>query len=150
MDLGGGPSVGVSLTREPLDLAELSRAVAVDGVGAIATFVGVVRPDVRSGEATLAALDYTAHEDMAIKQMRRVCEETCRLVGAKAIRLVHRVGKLRVGEVSLAVVVSAAHRAEAFDACRIVTERLKVDVPIFKRDVWSDGEENWVNGLDSA
>ncbi len=137
------------LTRDPLDIAAMTRAVESPQAGAVATFVGVVRAETRGGEApaALRALDYTAYDKMALAEMRRICEQTRAAHDIIAMRLAHRLGVLEIGAASVAVVVSAAHRAAAFDACRAAIERLKADVPIFKREIWEDGAATWVDGV---
>jgi len=137
----------VRLVREPIDVAALVREVADATVGAVATFVGVVRRGIGPGGQPLVALEYTAYEPMALAEMERLAQEALRQYELHAVRVVHRLGRLNIGEASVAVVVSAPHRAAAFDACREIIERLKVQVPIFKREIWSGGAATWVNSI---
>lgn len=134
------------LVREPIDVAALVREVEHPGCGAIATFVGVVRAE-RRDDAQLAALDYSAYEPMALSEMERIAAAAAAAHEIHAIRVVHRLGRMEIGEASVALVVSAPHRAAAFDACRAIIERLKVSVPIFKRECWSDESSTWVDPL---
>lgn len=137
----------VRLVREPIDVAGLIREVVDAESGAVAAFVGVVRVERGPAGQPLEALEYTAYESMALTEMDRLCAAARQRYAVRAVRLVHRLGVLPLGEPSVAVVVSAAHRAEALEACRALMEDLKRDVPIFKREIWLGGAESWVNGL---
>lgn len=140
-------SDAVILTRERLEpLAQ--RAAAPDrAAGALATFVGVVRAERDERGRELLALDYSAYEPMAERVMRRIVAAARLRHAPLAIQLAHRLGRLEVGEASVAVTVWAAHRGEAFAACREVIEELKVSVPIFKQEIWADGSASWVEGV---
>lgn len=138
------PAAAAWLTRDPIDLAALLRDVNCPTSGALASFLGVVRAETDTSGRALAALDYTAYEVMAGEQLERLAREALSEFGLDGVRLVHRLGRLSIGEASVAVVTSAAHRAAAFDACRALIERLKADVPIFKREIWTDGSHSWV------
>ena len=109
--------------------------------GAIASFVGIVR-DHHEGRA-VHWLEYEAHEEMAQKQIKELIRAAQHRwpVGAVAIR--HRLGRLQVGDTSVAIAVAAPHRAEALEACRWLIDTLKAEVPIFKKEVYADGE-TWV------
>lgn len=133
----------IRLVREPIDAAAMAAALSCAESGAMATFVGVVRAEERDGRA-LAALDYLAYEEMALEQMesiRRSAGERFEILDSS---IVHRLGLLKIGEASIAVVVSSAHRAAAFDACRWIVDAVKADAPIWKQDVWRDGTRSWV------
>ena len=129
------------LSRAPIDPGQLSASVATSKDGAIASFVGIVR-DHHEGRAVLW-LEYEAHEEMAQKQIKELIRAAQRRwpVGAVAIR--HRLGRLQVGDTSVAIAVAAPHRAEALEACRWLIDTLKAEVPIFKKEVYADGE-TWV------
>jgi molybdopterin synthase catalytic subunit len=132
----------VRLVREPIDLASLtSRA---PGDGAVALFVGVVRNENRGRE--VLRLEYEAYEEMALPLMEEIAVETGRRFPVTDVRLVHRLGRLEIGEASVAVAVSSPHRGEAFAACRFAIDTLKAQVPIWKKELYADGSE-W---LDSA
>lgn len=133
------------LCRDPIDVARLTAEVADVSCGAIATFVGVVRAEQRADSAALEALDYTAYEPMALASLQGLCEALLREFPVYAVRAVHRLGVMGIGEASVALVVSAGHRGAAFDACRELMERIKRDVPIFKREIWQGGERTWVD-----
>jgi molybdopterin synthase catalytic subunit len=123
------------LVREPIDAAELGEAASGDG--AVCLFVGTVRDHNRGRPVT--AIDYEAYEEMALPVLEDVGSETLRLFPVSSVRLVHRLGRLAVGEPSVAVAVAAPHRAEAFAACRHAIDALKARVPIWKKEHYADG-----------
>ena len=138
----------VRLTPDPIDHAALTEAVRRPDCGAVVTFLGTVR-DLTDGKVTVA-LDYEAYPGMAEKMMAErqlaVIEREARErwpVGE--IVLIHRLGRLEVGEVSVAVAVSCPHRAEAFAAGRHAIDLLKELVPIWKKENWADGSTEWVH-----
>ncbi|HEX6817547.1 MAG TPA: molybdenum cofactor biosynthesis protein MoaE [Ktedonobacterales bacterium] len=136
----------IKITREPLDDAavrELEYAVAYSGAGALVTFQGVVRDNARG--KGVRYLEYDAYPEMAEEQMRQIAAEVTRRWQTEAIAMVHRVGRLEIGECSVVVVVACPHRDEAFDACRYAIDTLKAQVPIWKKEAYEDGEE-WVEG----
>jgi len=131
----------VYLSRSPLELARLVAAVAAPDRGGIATFVGLVR-DHQDGRG-VAALAYSAYEPMA----EAVCAEIVREAEARwpvRVALGHRLGELTIGDAAVMVAAAAAHRDEAFAACRYAIEELKRRVPIWKRETYSDGSVEWV------
>ena len=125
----------VRLVREPIDVAALAGASPADG--AVCLFVGVVRNE-NQGRAVLR-LEYEAYEEMALPLMEEIAAETGRLYPVTDVRLVHRLGRLEIGEASVAVAVSSPHRAEAFAACRFAIDALKARVPIWKKELYADG-----------
>jgi molybdopterin synthase catalytic subunit len=136
----------VKITREPLDAAavrELERAVTHAGAGGIVTFQGVVRDEARGKRVRY--LEYDAYPEMAEQQMAEIAAEVERRWQTRAVVLVHRVGRLEIGECSVVVTVACPHRAEAFEACRYAIDTLKASVPIWKKEAYEDGEE-WVEG----
>ena len=135
------------LCREPIDVAGLAAEIRDPSCGAIGTFVGIVRAETRADGAGLEALDYSAYEPMAGVHLKELCESMLREFPVFAVRAVHRLGVLKIGEASVALAVAAGHRAAAFDACRELMERIKRDVPIFKREVWQGGERTWVDPI---
>lgn len=112
--------------------------------GGTVLFVGTVRE--RSEAGHVDRIHYEAYEPMAEKVLERIEKEVSEKWPESKVRLVHRVGELDVGEVSVVVAVSAPHRAEAFDACRLAIERIKREVPIWKKERLVGGEEVWVEG----
>jgi molybdopterin synthase catalytic subunit len=131
----------VRLTREAIDLAALQSLAPADG--AIALFVGVVRNE-NAGRSVLH-LEYEAYEEMAIAEMERIEAEARRLWPVSDVRIVHRLGRMQIGEASVAVAVASPHRAEAFEACRFAIDTLKRTVPIWKKEFYADGAV-WLEG----
>ena len=131
----------VRLTREPIDLAALLAASPADG--AVCLFVGVVRNE-NSGRR-VRHLEYEAYEDMALPLMEQIAAEAGRRWLASEVRIVHRLGRLEIGEPSVAVAVASPHRPEAFAACRFAIDTLKATVPIWKKEVYEDGAI-WLEG----
>jgi molybdopterin synthase catalytic subunit len=129
--------------HEPLDPAPLVAAVRRDDAGAIALFYGVVRNE-NLGRA-VQYLEYDAYPEMAIKKMREVADEVRAKYPVAGVGVLHRIGRLEIGETSLLVAVSSGHRKEAFEACHYAVDRIKQIVPIWKKEVWTDGSE-WIEG----
>jgi molybdopterin synthase catalytic subunit len=142
--VSGKPDDLVQIVREPIDTERIVNAVKSGGDGAVCIFDGIVRDNTR-GRATLH-LDYEAYEEMALRQMRMLREEAIARFGVREVAIVHRLGRLTVGETSVLIAVASAHRGAAFDACRHLIDTLKKTVPIWKREqfvdgaVWADGE----------
>ena len=134
----------IALVREPVDAAGIERAIKAGADGAVCIFDGIVRDHTR-GRPTLH-LDYEAYEEMALKQMHLLRSEAIEHFGVREVAIVHRLGRLIVGETSVFIAVASAHRGAAFEACRFVIDTLKKTVPIWKKEqfvdgaVWSDGE----------
>jgi molybdopterin synthase catalytic subunit len=133
----------IYLTREPIDYHALTEAVRSPRCGAVALFLGTVR-DLTGGQVT-THLDYEAYPPMAEKELARIEAEARRRWPVGAIALVHRLGRLGVGEISVAVAVSCPHRADAFAACRYAIDALKESVPIWKKENAPDGQSDWVH-----
>ena len=131
------------LTAEPIDYHALTEQVRRPGCGAVVLFLGTVR-DLTGGRETVA-LDYEAYPAMAEKKMAEIEADTRARWPVGDLGLVHRLGRLGVGEVSVAVAVSCPHRADAFAACRHAIDRLKELVPIWKKENWGDGSTEWVD-----
>jgi molybdopterin synthase catalytic subunit len=138
------PSVVVALTRDPIDSESLVKFAKRAEDGAVVVFDGIVRNNSR-GRQTLH-LDYEAYEEMALKQMNEIADRARTQFGVHRMTLVHRLGRLTVGETSVLIVVSSAHRAQAYEASRWLIDTLKKTVPIWKKEtfvdgaVWADGE----------
>jgi molybdopterin synthase catalytic subunit len=135
--------MSVRLTRNRIDIGELERLAASGAVGAICTFQGTVRAE--GSEDPLVALEYSAYEEMALREMERVRAEALAKFPVIEVFLVHRLGRLAVGEVSVAVVVSAAHRDAAFAACRYSIDEIKAKAPIWKKEIRASGRNVWVD-----
>jgi molybdopterin synthase catalytic subunit len=131
----------VGLTREPIDAAALSAPSAADG--AVCVFLGVVRNE--NGGRPVLHLEYEAYEEMALALMEQIAAETRRRWAVTDVRIVHRLGRLEIGEASVAVAVTAPHRGPAFEACRHAIDTLKATVPIWKKEFYADGAV-WLEG----
>jgi molybdopterin synthase catalytic subunit len=137
---------GARIAAEKIDLAEVLRSVGDPGAGAVVLFLGTVRDNSEAGR--VQEIEYQAYEPMAEKSLAlTVGEVKRRWPATTGVKVVHRVGRLSVGEVSVAVAVSSPHRAEAFEACRFAIEAIKHEAPIWKRERLADGNEVWVGGV---
>ena len=130
-----------TLHETPLDVAEVVQRVAAPGMGGIVTFVGTVRDHARG--RPIRHLEYEAYPEMAEREMEAIAREAEQRWPGARLAAAHRVGHLEIGELAVVVVVAAPHRAEAFDACRYAIDTLKQRVPIWKKEVATDGEY-WV------
>jgi len=134
----------VEITDAVIPAAEIVAGIKAGPDGAVCVFDGIVRDNSR-GRKTLH-LDYEAYREMALEQMRALSAEAVAKFGVRDVTLVHRLGRLGVGETSVLVVVASAHRGAAFDACRWLIDTLKKTVPIWKKEqfvdgaIWADGE----------
>ena len=129
----------IRILETPLDAAEVIRMASGAGVGGIAIFVGTVR-DANAGKRVVA-VEYHAYPAMAEQIMRQIGEEMRRGFGSLRIAMVHRVGRLSVGEASVVIAAGAAHRHEALGAVAYAIERLKQAVPIWKKEFYEDGSD---------
>ncbi len=143
---GGSPEAGkppgelrgeIGIVREPIDAEAVVRRLQRPADGAVALFAGVVRDNSR-GRRTLY-LEYEAYEAMALQQMESLAVEARARFGVRGAAIVHRLGRLDIGETSVLIVVASAHRREAFDACRWIIDTLKKTVPIWKKEHFEDG-----------
>jgi molybdopterin synthase catalytic subunit len=133
----------IQLTRSAIDHHALTESIRQDGCGAVVTFLGTVR-DLTGSRVTLA-LDYEAYSPMAERKMAEIEADTRSRWPVADMAIVHRLGRLEVGEISVAVAVSCPHRGQAFDACRHAIDRLKELVPIWKQEHWADGRTEWIH-----
>jgi molybdopterin synthase catalytic subunit len=131
----------LALRDTPLDVAEVLAAVEDPRAGGVVSFTGLVRD--HDGGRGVDELEYSAHPD-AEAALRRVAEQVAADLPVHGLAAVHRTGLLRVGDVAVVVAASASHRGEAFEAARRLIDDLKATVPIWKRQVFSDGDEEWV------
>lgn len=132
-----------SVSDLPINREELVNAVESPEAGAIAIFDGVVRNNA-DGKKVLR-MEYEAHKDMAENMMRKLADETIKKYAVLSVAMQHRTGLLEIGESSVIIAVSSAHRAEAFEACRYVIDTIKVTLPIWKKEYFDDGSK-WVKG----
>lgn len=135
----------VRVTAEPLSVDEALAFLADPGAGATCLFVGMVR-DVSDGGQVVTALAYESWEELAVERLRELGAVMYGRWALRKVALLHRTGRLTIGEASVIVGVAAAHRAEAFEACRHGIEQLKHDVPIWKKESFAGGEAEWVMG----
>jgi molybdopterin synthase catalytic subunit len=133
----------IQLTTDAIDYHAVTEQVRRRDCGAVVTFLGTVR-ELTEGRVTVA-LDYEAYPGMAEKKLAAVEAETRSRWPVGEMVLIHRLGHLELGDVSVAVAVSCPHRAEAFEACRFAIDRLKEVVPIWKKENWADGSTEWVH-----
>jgi molybdopterin synthase catalytic subunit len=130
------------LRDTPLSVDEVQAAVTDPGAGGIALFVGVVRD--QDGAREVTRLSYSAHPSAAA-ELRVVAEKVAADFDVRALAAVHRVGDLAVGDIAVVVAVACTHRGEAFQACRMLIDNLKHQVPVWKHQQFSDGSSEWVS-----
>lgn len=133
----------VELTSDPIDIGTVARRVVPEECGATVTLDGYVRKFTK-GRETLH-LFYEAYEPMAVKEMEKLIERVKSEFEISYVGIVHRIGRLEIGETSIVISVAAPHRRAAFGACEWLIKELKRTVPIWKKEVYADGEE-WVEG----
>lgn len=131
------------ITRTRIIPSKVLKEVMDDGAGGTVLFVGSIRN--RSDAGRVSLLEYQAYSKMAEKRMKEIEKEVMKKWPVKRVSMVHREGRLRVGDVSVVVAVSSEHRAEAFEACRYAIDRIKTTLPIWKRERVK-GKNRWVEG----
>jgi molybdopterin synthase catalytic subunit len=134
----------VRVSSTPLVIEEALAFIADPGAGGSCVFIGTVRDRSAAGEVT--GLSYEAWDDLALARLREIAGTMFERWSPCRVAILHRTGDLAVGEASVVVAVSSPHRAEAFEACRFGIERLKEDVPIWKKEGLVGGESHWVMG----
>ena len=130
------------ITTDIITGAEVREAVEGPDAGAVVLFFGTVRNN--TDGRPVNCLEYEAYPPMAEKKMSEIAQEISDKWGLNRVAMVHRVGRLEIGEVSVAVAVASPHRKDGFEACKYAMDRLKQIVPIWKREIWADGEAEWV------
>ncbi|MGD0347235.1 MAG: molybdenum cofactor biosynthesis protein MoaE [Terracidiphilus sp.] len=133
----GGENLTVALTRDRIDAEKIVAEAKSGEDGAVVVFDGIVRNHTR-GRRTLH-LDYEAYEEMAVRQMRELGLKARERFAIRQVAMVHRLGRLEIGDTSVFIVVAAAHRSAAFEACRWLIDTLKQTVPIWKKETFADG-----------
>lgn len=129
------------LTRDPIDVSALLATVGDPSLGGTAVFVGSVR---RGGDdGPVAAIEYSAYDEMADAEFGRILAEAGTRWPRTRFALRHRLGRIPAGETSIAVAAASPHRAEAFDACRYVIEQVKQRLPVWKKEILEDGSTSW-------
>ncbi|MCG3183917.1 MAG: Molybdopterin synthase catalytic subunit 1 [Planctomycetes bacterium] len=130
------------LTTEPIDTNALLRELAHPEDGAQVLFLGVVRNHHQGRE--VLRIDYEAYEPMALKELQKIADEMAAKHGLQRVLVVHRFGRHEIGDASIAVVIGSPHRAAAFKAAQEIMDRVKTDVPIWKKEFFKDGTIEWV------
>jgi molybdopterin synthase catalytic subunit len=139
---GAATAARCTISDRPLEPDAVAARVVGPDAGGVVSFVGAVRDHSRG--YAIEHLEYEAYPEMAVQEMDRICDEAARRWPGVRVAIAHRVGHLRIGDLAVVVVAASAHRAEAFDACRFAIDALKQTVPIWKKEVASDGAY-WVD-----
>lgn len=132
----------ISITTDPIDVAAALKSIESEQAGAIDLFLGVVRDNTE--ERSVNRLEYEAYDRMAISEMEKIADQAHQRWPILRYTIIHRKGTLQIGEIAVLIGVATAHRADAFEACRYIIDTIKKTVPIWKKEVFTDGEE-WVN-----
>jgi molybdopterin synthase catalytic subunit len=135
----------IKITHDPIDVNAVTVSVADDGSGATVLFLGTVR-DHSDETSQVSEMYYEAYTEMAEEAMKQIETEAINRWKLKKFAAVHRIGTMRVGEVSVAIAVSAEHRKEAFEACQYAIDTIKKTVPLWKKEI-SDSSSRWVKGV---
>jgi len=136
--------IHAALVREPIDPLEVLARVGHDEDGAAVLFLGTVRNHADARPVT--GITYEAYEEMAAPVLLAIAGEAAELLGTHRLAIVHRVGELTVGEHSVAIAASSPHRAQSFEASRYVIEEIKKRLPVWKKEHYADGRDEWVAG----
>jgi molybdopterin synthase catalytic subunit len=139
----------IGLTAQPLDVNAMVRAVQTHAHGAVATFLGTTRETSPGDPRPVVALEYEAYPAMAVEEMETIAREVRERFGPLEIAMLHRTGRVVLGEPSVAIVIAAPHRGPAFEACRYAIDELKSRVAVWKREVYRDGDAAWVENAPS-
>jgi molybdopterin synthase catalytic subunit len=135
----------VDIVETPINLNALIEWARADSDGAVVTFQGTVR-DFAEGRSVVG-MEYHCYPELALNELTKLEAEVLRRWPVGRVALVHRVGPMTLGEVSVAIVVASPHRAEAFDACRFAIDTLKQTIPIWKKEHFKDDTQAWVKGV---
>lgn len=127
-------SVYIEITDRPISVEDALEKLTVRGLGGLVTFMGITRPTDAQG-CPLSHLEYEAYTEMAYAELEKICREIEHRWGVTQVAILHRVGRVEIGEPSVVIAVAAEHRAEAFAACRYAIDTLKETVPIWKKEV---------------
>jgi molybdopterin synthase catalytic subunit len=131
--------MGIAIQREDVDIGALIEGAKHPGAGAVVVFDGIVRDD------DITEMELEAYEDVALAELKGIAAEASRRYGLLSLEVIHRIGRLRVGDNILIIVVSAAHRSEAYEGSRYIIETIKERVPIWKKE-FRTGGNRWVPG----
>jgi molybdopterin synthase catalytic subunit len=133
----------IQITRSPIDIPAVLASVSSPQAGAVVLFLGTTRQF--TGERQTQSLDYDCYEQMAAAKLAELESEACRRWPLVGCAVVHRVGRVDVGQVSVAIAVSSQHRGPAFEAGQWLIDTLKETVPIWKQEHWTDGTSQWIH-----
>lgn len=134
--------IEVKISDQPLNMTDGINTTADDTCGGLVIFTGIVRNKTKN--KPVLRLEYECYEPMALKEMRKIAENAIQLFAVKNVCIHHRTGTLLTGDIAVIIAVNAPHREAAFDACRYTIDTLKQTVPIWKKEVFEDGEE-WIS-----
>ncbi len=135
----------IRICEQALQTEEAVQFVTDAAAGGIDVFLGTTRGESASDGRKLLALDYEAYPEMALKQMQDLARRAREKWPVTKIAILHRIGRVNVGEPSVIIAVSCPHRGESFEACRFLIDTLKTEVAIWKKEVWADGSTSWVD-----
>jgi molybdopterin synthase catalytic subunit len=135
----------ITILGEGMNVGEAVEHVTDSRAGGIALFLGTTRDERSPDGRRLVALDYEAYQQMALEQMRELARRAREKWPIIKLALLHRVGRVPLGQPSVVIAVATPHRADAFDACRFLIDELKRDVAIWKKELWEDGSGTWVH-----
>jgi molybdopterin synthase catalytic subunit len=139
------PPDRIELLAQPIDIAAAIAGASADEAGGIAVFLGTTRAERNGDGRDLVALDYEAYEAMAAEQLRDLARRARERWPIVRLVVLHRTGRVAVGEPSVLIAVATAHRGEAFAACHWLIDTLKAEAAIWKKEVWNDGGHSWVD-----
>ncbi|WKN46211.1 molybdenum cofactor biosynthesis protein MoaE [Tunicatimonas pelagia] len=134
--------ISISLTDDPLQVDKVLSLVQSDGAGAVDVFIGTVRNNTQ--QRTVKRLDFEAYDPMAAKEMEKLAQRACEQWPVEKIAIHHRKGTLYIGDIAVIIAVATPHRQAAFEACKFTIDTLKQTVPIWKKEIFDDGEV-WVS-----
>lgn len=137
----------IEFVREPIDLNRVSTFCSMDRVGAVSLFVGITRRF--TGNIETLCLEYEAYESMATMKMLELTTRVAQQWQIERVAFVHRLGRVAIGETSMVVAVGSAHRANAIEACYWIVERVKAEVPIWKKEHYAEGDPKWIHPVKS-
>jgi molybdopterin synthase catalytic subunit len=132
----------IKITEKPIDIQKVIDTVSSLGAGAVSVFIGTVRNTAHG--KNVVWLEYEVYEAMAVAEIRKIIDEASQRWPLQGWAVSHRVGTLKPGETSVAIAVSAPHRKDSFEACQFIIDTLKEKVPIWKKEIFEDGEE-WIS-----
>ena len=139
----------IEILAGPLSVAAAVEFASDPRAGGIDVFLGTTRAEKSADGRELVALDYEAYEDMAIAKLKQLARRAREQWPIVKLAILHRTGRVGLAEPSVIIAVSCPHRGESFAACKFLIDQLKVDVPIWKKEIWEDGSGTWVEGKEA-